>query len=327
MLYKKFVKKFFLFSIFIILFLLILNLSVDPYNKYGINLWNIDYKLTRDDRGLKIGQVNQLEKIDNLILGSSRSQTLDPKIVSKFISGVTYNFGVGGGTIEDSLGMLLYLEKERKLPKNILLCLDFSAFNSNNKVHSGFVNSKELNFIKTKVNSFDIAHFLSIDTTRSSIKTLKMYLNGKKPKYYFNKYGLIVSSNKIIIDESEIEERKIKILADKYFQMQYSNGEFILDKKRLEYYKQFISIVKKYNINLKVLLTPIYSYQLSLIKNNNKLNDKLNQFLVDIKEIYPFYNFINNPRYNDKKSYFADSVHYKKVYGDIILSKIYGTRE
>ena len=330
MIYKRFIKRFLLLSSLVIGFLLALNLSVDPYNKYGINVFHIKYKLSRDDRAFKIGQLKQLKQIDNLILGSSRSQTLDPTIISEFLSGITYNFGVGGGTIEDSLGILLYLEKENKLPKNILLCLDFSAFNTNNKTHSKFFNSKELNFIKSNVNNFDIAHFLSIDTTRSSIKTLRMHIKSKNPEHYFNKYGFMVSSNNLrktdLLQDDDVQIARIKTLSNSYFQTQYSNGNLVLDIKRFEYYKQLIDIAKRYNINLKVILTPIHNYQLLLIEKNSKLNNTLKQFLFQLQEIHPFYNFMRENKYSGGTHYFVDSVHYKKTLGDIMLTNIYGNQ-
>lgn len=317
MMYKKFIKRFFLFISTLLLLILALNLSIDPYNKFGNNLFNIEYKLTRDDRGFKLGQINGLKEIDNLIIGSSRSQSLDPIFLSQRFGGISYNFGVGGGKIEDALGILLHLEKEGKLPKNILLCLDFNAFNKNNKLHDKFLNSKELNFINNRVNAFDIAHFLSIDTTRSSIKTLKMHLKKEKPTHYFNNFGLIVGPDDLT------DKVKVQQLADKYFQTQYSNGEYILDLKRVKWYKQFIEITKKYNINLNVIMTPVYEYQFSLIQNSVKLKSTYKKVIETLTEVHPLHNFMERKEYKDNINYFVDSVHYKKSLGDKILQDIY----
>jgi hypothetical protein len=109
--YKAFIKRFLVLVLLLLICILAFNLSIDPYNKYGINVFNIKHKLTRDDREFKISQINSMDKIDNLIIGSSRSQTLNPEILTQSLGGVSYNFGVGGGKIEDFLGLLLYLEK------------------------------------------------------------------------------------------------------------------------------------------------------------------------------------------------------------------------
>jgi len=319
--YGIFIKRFFLFYIMILLLILGFTLSIDPYNKLGINLFNIEYKLTRDDRGFKIGQINSMKQIDNLIIGSSRSQTLNPKILSETLGGTSYNFGVGGGKIEDALGLLLYLEKEQKLPKNILLCLDFNAFNANNKLHTKFLSSKELNFLNKHVNGFEFAHFLSIDTIRSSVKTLKNHLKNKKPIHYFNEFGLIVGPDEIS------DERKIKQVADSYFQTEYSNGEYSIDIRRLKWYQQFIEITEENNINLKVILTPIYEYQYKMIQNNIELSEQYNLLLQQLKKKYPLDNLMEIEKYRSNLNYFADSVHYKGELGDIILKEIYLTNK
>lgn len=321
MVYKFFVKYFLLFVSILLFLIITFNLSIDPYNKYGINLFNIKYKLTRDDRGFKIGQINAMNKIDNLIIGSSRSQTLDPYILSMFLGGISYNFGVGGGKIEDALGVLLYLKKENKLPKNILLALDFNAFNSSHELHSDFLNSKELNFLNNQVNQLEIAHFLSFDTTRSSFKTLKAHFKNEKPIYYFNEYGLAIGP------DEKIDEKRIEELSNNYFQTQYTNGEYKIDSKRIEWYKQIIEIITKNNINLKVILTPVYEYQFSLIENNKKLNESYIQLLKMIKDNNSFENLMENKQYRENISYFIDNVHFKKPLGDKILIDIYSKED
>lgn len=315
--YKTFVKWFLMIVFMCLCTILAFNLSIDPYNKYGINIFNIEYKLTRDDRSFKINQINTMEKIDNLIIGSSRSQTLNPEILTQNMGGISYNFGVGGGKIEDFLGLILYLEKENKLPKNILLALDFNGFNSNNELHDNFLNSKELNFLNKQSNPFEITHFLSIDTTRSSFKTLKAHLKQEKPTHYFNSNGLIVGPEKIT------EVKYVQELAKNYFQTQYSNGKYQIDQKRLQWYKKFLTIIKKYNINLKVFLTPVYEYQYNLIQENQELQSKYQNFSNIINELYPFYNLMENDNYRNNLNYFVDNVHYKQTLGDQILKDIF----
>jgi hypothetical protein len=316
MAYKKFVKWFFIIVFVCIGFIFTFNLSIDPYNKYGINVFNIEYKLTRDDRGFKIGQINAIPRIDNLIIGSSRAQTLNPEILTQSLGGISYNFGVGGGKIEDFLGLILYLKKENKLPRNILLALDFNGFNSNNELHDNFLNSKELNFLNQQVNLFEITHFLSVDTIRSSFKTLKAHLKKEKPTHYFNSYGLIVGPHQIA------EEKHVQELSENYFQTQYTDGNYKIDEKRLLWYQQFLEIIKTHNISLKVILTPIYDYQYKLIQKNQELKNTYKDFLDKISSLYPFYNLMENESYRTNLSYFVDNVHYKESLGDKILKSI-----
>jgi len=315
--YKAFIKRFLVLVLLLLICILAFNLSIDPYNKYGINVFNIKHKLTRDDREFKISQINSMDKIDNLIIGSSRSQTLNPEILTQSLGGVSYNFGVGGGKIEDFLGLLLYLEKENKLPKNILLALDFNGFNSNNDLHDNFLNSKELNFLSRDSKQFAIEHFLSIDTIRSSIKTLKAHLKKEKPTHYFNEFGLIIGPDEMA------EEIRIQELSKNYFQTQYSDGKYELDSRRINWYKNFLTMVIKYNINLKVIVTPVYDYQYKLIQKHPKMRKSYNHFIKTMNNIYSFYNIMENTNYRNNLKYFVDNVHYKQSLGDMILKDIY----
>lgn len=314
---KKFVKYFILTSIFLLALIFSFNLSIDPYDKYRFNLFDIEHKLTRNDRNTKLEQLKKLDNVDNLIIGSSRSQTLNPQIVSTYLNGITYNFGVGGGKIEDFLGLVLYLERNKKLPKNILLALDFNAFNSKLDSHKDFYKSNELNFLKNYKENFQLSHFLSIDTTRSSFKTLKAHLKNEEPSHYFNEYGFIIgpTESKSL---SEIKQESLK-----YFKTQYSNGDFILDKTRISYFKRLISLIKRHQMNLKVIITPVSNYQMSLIKKNSKLEKEYKLFLNEVSNSNTVINFMEIKRDRSDDSYFVDSVHYSEKLGNKILDSIY----
>ena len=100
--------------------LLSLNYVVDPFGITDNNFLNIKYKFARDDRTEKVERIRKIKQINNLILGSSRSEHINPSLLSEYFGGYSYNFGVGGGNSADALGFLLYLESQKKLPENIL---------------------------------------------------------------------------------------------------------------------------------------------------------------------------------------------------------------
>jgi hypothetical protein len=111
MTYKRF-SHIFLYSSIIVLFIIFsFNLVVDPYEVTGVNLLNIKHKLTRNGRLQKINRIKELKTIDNLILGSSRSERLNPQYLSKLLGGYTYTFGIGGANIEEA--DYLYISKNK----------------------------------------------------------------------------------------------------------------------------------------------------------------------------------------------------------------------
>lgn len=115
--FKRFIAFFLLFPMLAVGAIFTLNLLIDPFSITNVNLLNIKYKYARDDRTEKIERVKKIPYIRNLILGSSRAQHLDPQLMSHLHGGYSYNFGVGGGTTAEALGLLLYLQSQKNSQK------------------------------------------------------------------------------------------------------------------------------------------------------------------------------------------------------------------
>jgi hypothetical protein len=178
---KVWVKLLIISTIVVATFIFLLNYIVDPYNITNYNLLNIKSKFARDDRIEKVTFFKTLDKFDNIILGSSRVYSMNPDIVSNHLGGTTYNFAVGGASVEDNLGVLLYLQREKKLPKNIILGADFYTFNPNVPPNKYFLKNKELNFlVYENFQSDSISKFFSIDACRASFTTLKNHIKNKE---------------------------------------------------------------------------------------------------------------------------------------------------
>jgi len=198
----------FLISVFITLF----NFIVDPYNITNYNLLDIKYKFARDDRTEKVNYFQRLPQFDNIMIGSSRVYSINPLIVSKYLGGNTYNFGVGTATVEDHLGILKYLIRIKKIPKNIILGVDFYTFNPNIPPNSYFLRNKELNFLSYTVFEENIfSKIFSHDALKGSVKTLKQnYLQKAKPR--FDKFGWYkIDTSKKISQDIELMNVKKKL--------------------------------------------------------------------------------------------------------------------
>jgi len=313
---KRFITLFFVFPFLLIGTTLSVNIIVDPFGITDYNFLHIKYKFARDDRTEKVERIRKINQIDNLILGSSRSQHIDPKILSEYLGGYSYNFGVGGGNSFDSLGILLYLESQNKLPKNILLTLDFSLQEG---IHPSFYKLKELNFLdKSMKPTNQIAKFLSIDAVRATFKTLKAHIKKEVPNSYFNQEGFMVSRKLKYIDTETIIQQ-----CHTYINSVHGNGNLTLSKTRFLYVKRIVELCQQHNINLVVTLTPVYSYQYKLIKNNKTLFQKLTRFKTELADITPFYDAMIENSYVDDIYNFEDNVHTNEKYGAMYLAALY----
>ncbi len=313
---KNFTLYFLFSALGLMAVLLGFNLIIDPYGVTNTNLLKIKYKLTRDGRAQKINRIKEIKHIDNLILGSSRSERLNPATVSNILGGYSYSFGIGGANIEDELGLLLYLEKENKLPKNIILFLDFSAFNVNFATPTGFFNTPELNFIKkNKMTNNYMAKIFSVKAVKASVKTFKAHLKNKVPKTYIDDNGFLQSQ--IATPSGQME--RIKKVADEYNHFSYQEGNIQFSEQRFEYLKRFVTICERHKINLHILLTPVHSYLYEIIEKNVKLERKLQEFKNTLSKITPYCDAMIKSAYIMDDYNFEDAVHYNTEMGDLLL--------
>lgn len=303
----------FLFSIFSF------NLLIDPYDVTGTNMLHIKHKLTRDGRLQKINRIKELKSIDNIILGSSRSERLNPATVTRLIGGYTYTFGIGGANIEDALGLLLYLEKEKKLPKNIILCIDFSGFNKDLKTPDGFYKIPEINFLHAQNTAQNYpAKLFSTDALRASIKTFKVYLKGSEPDSYIDANGYLQSKNST--PSGDIE--RIRKVANEYYNFSYKKGDITFSETRFNYLRTIVSIANRHNIKLHVMLTPVHCELYDKIQSNKQLAKKLTYVKSKLLTITPYYDAMVMNKETSDKNNFEDAVHYNENYGNLLLYQL-----
>lgn len=317
----QFIRYFLIVSSTLLFLILGFNLLIDPYEVTGKNLLKINQKLVRDGRVQKLNRIKELDHIDNLILGSSRSEKLNPDTVNRLLGGYTYTFGIGGANVEDALGLLLYLERENKLPKHVILCLDFTMFGAGKPAQS-FYEIPELNFLgqhDTQQNY--AAKLFSIDATRASMKTLKAHLKKTESDSYIGENGFVFSREQNTPGNIE----SIKKLAHQYYTVNYRSGEMTLSEERFGYLQRIVEISQKHEITLHVMLTPVHSHLFSMIQNNPKLARTLSQFKQTLKHITPYYDtmILSPETMNDNN--FDDAVHYTEEMGDHFLKNLLNT--
>lgn len=310
------------FSIIILIFGF--NYVIDPYNMTKYNLLNIKYKFARDDRTEKVNFFKTLGKFDNILLGSSRVYSINPRTVSKLIGGSTYNFGVGTATVEDHLGILLYLQKNNKLPKNLIIGVDFYTFNPDTPPNSYFLSNEELNFLSYSNNSSVYwSKFLSFDATRASFKTLNNYLQNKNEKPRFDNFGW----GSVYFDNSKRnlkdEFPEIKAEIEKNRRLMYSDFKYEhIDKKRISYYEKIKQICKENNIKLYVFGTPLNPILLNILNSHKETKNALQEFQHYLGTFENFTNFYIDTEFTNNMYNFQGATHTTPNAGDLILKKV-----
>lgn len=304
------------------------NYLIDPLsvNKNKILKLKKAIQTTRDK---KVINVKSLHHIDNLILGSSRTMRINPEDVNKFLDGSTFNFAVNSALPEDYYGILLYLERINKIPKNIIIGFDFYILNTKLPYDKRFVANKELNFIGA--NSLNQSNFfnnyISADTLKLSIKTIYHNIKGTKEISQFDdNNGFLYRSEK----DDVIQKGKYNYLASiksdsaGYFKGKYTRERYSdFSNERIEYLKKIKYFAKKYNIKLYTYLTPVHCYHLEKIKNHKLLNKTLIKFKSFLSTQFNYVDFMIDNEYNCKNENYYDAVHQSYYINKLIVDDIF----
>jgi hypothetical protein len=240
------------------------------------------------------------------------------------LGGATYNFGVGTATVEDHLGIIKYLVKEKKTPKNIIIGVDFYTFNPQIPPNSYFLKNKELNFLSySNYNEDYISKLFSFDSFRASVKTLKVHLKKNNNRSKFDKNGWVGNYEDytkrdakldLIEAKKELIENKKNFLSD----LEYRH----IDKKRIKHYEEIRTICITNNINLYIFNTPLHPIYLDTIQNNINTNNALKEFINYLSSFDNFKNlYFDLDIYSDMHHFHA-TTHTSVNAGDIILEKI-----
>ncbi len=302
------------------------NFIVDPYSMTSYNLLEIPNKFARDDRKEKVAKLYTEDRYNNIIFGSSHVYTINPLVLKKYLGGRSYNAGVGTARIEDHLGFLLYLERIGKLPKNVLLGLDFYSFNQNVETNKYFLVNEQLNFMQKRADSnIYFSKFLSIDAIRASYKTLHNYLNNSKDKPRFGTYGTALNASKVFIYYPKKIEQKTftQTQIDEAFKSIKTIEYTTISQQRMHYVQEIVTLCKKHQINYTFFITPLNGQLLNAIENDRPLFNTFKKFKSKLSEITSYYDFTTHNSINDNRFYFGDPAHTEPFTGNLILARIF----
>jgi hypothetical protein len=313
----KYIIKLFTFIILIVVSFYIFILSIDPYDKYGFNYFNLTTKAVNSYRDNKFHQIdNTIEKYDLFILGSSRVQAFDPDIIEKDTGLKTFNYGVNNSKPEDLLAITRHII-EKQTPKIIFLQLDFYNLNKHIPM-DGRLKVSPLreyldNTVKAKIDNKNFYYFEQNYTTLTSLKDAIKLL-------YKNKLGTVEITHKKNGMKIGYEPREKPNLAEGYFKNEYKNYEF--GKNRIEYFNQLKSLCDKNNIKLIVSISPMNEEHFLKLVNDKHLYKVLFDFKRKVVEIFDeVYDFNNFGAFEYQYPYWNDSVH-PSVELPKIMSKI-----
>ena len=310
----KFITSFFVTVLFLAPTLYGLILGVDPYNKFGNNLFGFETKAVDFARENKFNQVEHASKdYTAFIMGSSSSHRYETKELNRLTGLVSYNYSTQSATPEDFIAMTRHILTKFK-PKLILISFDFEVMNKNTKTDDMFYSSPLKNYLEevpAENLKADLVNdtYLTLEAVRDTFKVIWVNLFGKARHAY-------------LADGDHIQEPKGKTLKV----AQFSGGEYILDTERVAYLKMLKALAEKNGIRLVVFTSPLSLEHLNRIYADPQLvqaHELFKATLVDIfGELWDFQTEALAP-YNSL-TYFRDSNHPTHEFSTLILEEMFG---
>jgi hypothetical protein len=289
-------------------------LAVDPYNKFGNNLFGFETKAVDFARQNKFNQVEH-SKVDYtaFLMGSSSAHRYMTKEINRLSGLVSYNYSTQSATPEDYISMTRHILTKFK-PKLILLSMEFEGLNENTKTDDMFYSSPLKKFLKEipadelKAPLFNDS-YLTLEAIVDSVKVIWVNLFGEARHPYLDHGDHIV-------------EPAPKSLGVK----QFSYPDYIFSPRRIEYLKMIKDLGDKNGFKVIVFTSPLSYEHISRINQDAILKAKHAEFksiLVDIfGELYDFQNEGIKP-FNTMQ-FFRDSNHPTHEFSTMVLEEIFG---
>jgi hypothetical protein len=312
----RFLLIFFSVSVLLATSLYGLIIAVDPYNKMGNNLFNLETKAVDFARENKFNQVEHSKKDYNLfVMGSSSAHRYETSKINELTNLVSYNYSTQSATPEDYISMTRHILTKYH-PKIIMISFDFEALSKSTATDDMFYSSPLKKYLTESPEDS------SNNLFNNSYLTLKA-LSDTFQVIWVNKFGK--AAHTYLEDGNHIREATPKSLVIKQFG--YPNYE--LDQKRINYLNTIQELSNKHGFKVIAFTSPLSYDHLQLIKEDPHLARKHEEFKTALVEIFgELYDFQNEgiKPYNSVE-FFSDSNHPNHDFSSLVLERIFGTED
>jgi hypothetical protein len=289
-------------------------LAVDPYNKFGYNLFGFETKAVDFARVNKFNQVTYAMKdYTAFILGSSSAHRYLTGELDRLTGLVSYNYSTQSATPEDYLAMVRHIYTKFS-PKLIILSVDFEVLNRNFATDDMFYASPLKDYLdevpaaELETNLFNNS-YLTLEAIGDSAKVIWVNLFGKANHAY-------------LADGNHVVEPRPRTLVVG----QFDGRPYAFDERRLGYLRTIKALADARGTKIVVLTAPLSTGHLKLVREKfAREHDEFKRRLAGIfGEVWDFQNETIDAF--DGLDYFRNSNHATHAFSTIILERIFGKR-
>lgn len=295
-------------------------LSVDPYDKEGIDLWDVGSKAVTSAREMKFTHLDSGRNLYKaFIIGSSRVLRMDPRVVEKHTGLRTFNYGVENANAEDLLAETMHLI-DRQKPEMIVLFVDLYMMNGYIGADRRLAQSRLSKYLNQK--SLDESEVSGIPYFHRSYLTMRALKDSLDLFIFRNEKrgdSMYLANGQHVIEEPVEEPR----LATEYFENQYK--DFRKDGERLEMFGRIKSLCQKNGIKLVAGQTPMNEEHLKKVLADPRLREMFITYKRELVRIFGGFHDFNNfsvSAYNEKK-YWYDSVHPSENLTPLMINRMF----
>ena len=331
---KNFIQKISIKIILPILMLFLIAFFWDPFKVFFTNNYNSQNQgANREFYCLTLLTKNN-DTISNFIIGNSRSLAFRTDYWSNKIQvnpKTCFHYDGSGAGLYRTVNAINYLNKNYRI-KNILIVFDVEMFQEVKNPTNIFgiqppsvSNDSRIifyyTFLKASINPvYVFAKFVN-SVTNKYYDWMGYYIPANKEKSIYNcktadlniwSYDKLIQKDSILYYKSipKMYELSIRAKAKKMSELTIKDEQFrLLEKLKI--------IVEKNNINLKIVISPLY--------NQIAINDNDKLILTKLFGINNVYDFSGINKFTNKITNFYESSHYKPCVANQIMDSIYST--
>lgn len=309
----RFIKIFFLTSFLLTSILLGFIYSIDPYDKYGINVFGFETKAVAMARENKFNMAEHSKKnYEAFVIGSSAAHRLHTNDVEALTGFKTFNYAVQHTTPEDYLAITRHILTKFS-PKLILFQMDLYGLNVNFKTDTRFYTSPLKDYLESasknkEVSSWFDSDYFTIGAISDSFKVIWVNLTGKVKHLY--------------LEDGNYQKEKPHTGPLAVTQFSYEN--YKLSEKRIKLLLEMKKLCDEKKVKLIVWTAPYSSEHVQKILADEKISHVLKEFKEVLVEIFGEVYDFTNPGVDEFNSayYFRDSSHPERELFKIMLRRV-----
>ncbi len=288
--------------------------AIDPYDKYGINVFGFQTKAVAQARENKFMMLEHAKKkYDLILIGSSASHRFHTDDIKSFSGLSSFNYAVQHTTPEDYLAIVNHVLTKQH-PKVFMIQLDFPALSKNFPTDPRFHSSPLKKYLVADAKPTSSTQWFDQDyfTLRAINDSFKVvWVN------YFGKVRHLYEEDGNYHQEKDIKG-PVRVT-------QHGYEDFELDEKRMEYLREIKRICDREGIKIIAFTTPYSAQHIQEMMIHPHSWKSLAVYKEALAKtfghVYDFANVANEKFSTDE--YYSDSTHAKRALTENMLKVMF----